>query len=248
MVPLPPAAFDTSLSVIMPAYNEEENIRRNLPPLIETLDGLVRDFEIIVVDDGSTDSTVETVRATAADDPRIRLVQHETNMGPGSGVVTGIPLAACDLVVFLPADIALRLDQLDRFLAAAQNADIVVGVSSARSDYTALRRLASAVYIAMIKLLFGLQQRQFNYIHMYRREAVQACAPQVKGVFISVEILVKARDAGRSFAEVDVDYVPRRHGSASCGKPAVILKPIGDAVTFWRSWRFGRRRRLSCET
>jgi len=197
----------------------------------------------LVVDDGSTDATPRIVAEYAARDPRVRLQRHERNMGPGSGFVTGVPLAEKELVIFLPADLAMRLDQLALYLDAIRGSDIVVGVSTARPDYSLLRKIQSRVYILLIKLLFGLKQRQFNYIHMYRRDALLACAPKVPGVFMSVEILVRARDAGLRISEVDIEYVPREHGAASCGKPSVILDTIRDALKFRMSWH-GQRKKV----
>lgn len=202
---------------------------------------MTKDFEIIVVDDGSSDSTADVVKKFMETDPRVRCHRHPVNMGPGSGLVTGIPLATKDYVLFLPADIAMRLDQLDRFLLAAQNADVVVGVSSDRTDYSPIRKLSSAVYVLLVRILFGLKFRQVNYIHLYSREAITKCAPTIGGVFVSVEILVKARDAGFRLVEADVEYLAREHGSASCGKPSVILKTISDAFSFWWKWRLDKR-------
>ncbi len=232
--------YDFSLSLLLPAYNEEENLTRNLPVMIDAMDSYVRDLEVIVIDDGSTDKTADVVRDFAARDPRIRLVRHEKNLGPGSGIITAAPLATRDFVIFLPADIAMRLDQLPRFFDAALNTDVVVGISSKRSDYTAFRKFASFVYIVFIKLLFRLPMRQFNYVHLYRRGALQKCLPTVRGVFMSVELLVKTRDAGFRFAEVDVDYVPREFGKASCGSTTVIFDTIKDALRFYMRRRRGQ--------
>lgn len=224
----------------MPAYNEEENLAIHLPGLIETLKAHVRNFEIIIVDDGSTDSTPQVIERFAKEDSRIRNIRHEKNKGPGSGLVTGVPLATMENVIFLPADIAMRLDQLSRFLEAMNFADIAIGVSTERSDYSHFRKLSSAVYIVLIRTIYGLKFRQFNYIHMYKRKTIQECLPRIGGVFVSVEILVRARDAGYSMKEVDVEYLPRECGDATCGKPSVIIQTIKDALTFWIHWRFNK--------
>ncbi|MFA6448472.1 MAG: glycosyltransferase family 2 protein [bacterium] len=232
--------YDFSVSLLIPAYNEEENLTRNLPVMIGALDSFVNDLEVIIVDDGSVDGTVRVVEEFAAKDPRIKLVRHEKNLGPGSGIITLASLATRDIILFLPADIAMRLEQLPRYFDAIQNVDFVVGVSSARSDYTPFRKLASFVYIKFIKLLFKLPMRQFNYVNVYRREVLQKCPPTINGVFISVEMLVKAMDAGFRYAEVDVDYVPREFGVASCGKTSVILDTIREALRFYFKKRRGR--------
>jgi glycosyltransferase involved in cell wall biosynthesis len=167
---------------------------------------------------------------------RIRLLRHDTNRGPGSGILTGIANARGILITFIPADLAITLDQFPKYLEAAKHADVVVGIRSDRSDYSFLRKINSHTYIWMVKILFGMRQRQFNYVHLYRREIFKQVDIWSQGVFITAEIMIRARDCGFRIKEVEIDYVPRISGKASCGRPAVIGKTFSDLMTFWRFW------------
>ena len=232
------------LTVLIPSFNEEENLPSTLPAVIAACETQTRSFEILVVDDGSSDRTAEIVRDFADRDPRVRLHQHPQNLGPGSGIKTGVGLARGDFIIFIPADIAMDLGQLHRYMEKARaGADIVVGIRSDRRDYTARRKLNSYAYIALVKALYLMPQRQFNYIHLYRRDVFDHVRIEYSGVFITAEILIKARDLGYRLVEVDIDYVPRVAGEATCGKPVVIRKTARELFHFWPRWAWGRLRR-----
>lgn len=231
------------LTILLPAFNEEENLRAHLPTIIAKAEQHARDFELLVVDDGSTDATADVVARFAAADDRIRLIRHAKNLGPGSGVKTGIREARGDWIIFIPADIAIDLDHLPRYLAATTNADVVVGLRSDRRDYSLRRKLSSVVYIGLVKLLFGMPQRQFNYVHMYRRAIFEKFDVEYGSVFITAEICIKARDAGFRLTEVEIGYVPREHGEAAGGKPKVIAQAARDLFHYWWRWRFGSEHR-----
>ncbi|MFP4056856.1 MAG: glycosyltransferase family 2 protein [Candidatus Brocadiia bacterium] len=231
------------LTVVMPAYNEEAN----LEPTVEALTARLRElgvaYELLVVDDASTDRTAAVARELADRDPALRLLRHPRNLGPGAGVATGLRAARGDSVMFIPADLAMDLRDLHKYFDS--EADVVVGLRSDRRDYSAFRKLVSAVNIALIRLLFGMPLRQFNYIHRYRREVLEGMTLESRGVFLTAEILIKARDLGYRLEEVEVGYVPRRAGRASCGRPGVIARAVWELVRFWarRQWRRLRGRK-----
>ncbi len=234
------------LTILIPAFNEAVNLREHLPTLIAKATEHARDFEVLIVDDGSTDETAAVVREFQANDSRIRLVSHPQNLGPGSGVKTGIREARGDFVIFIPADIAIDLDHFPRYITAAEHADVVVGLRSDRRDYSLRRKLNSVVYIGLVKLLFGMPQRQFNYVHMYRRAIFEKFDVEYGSVFITAEICIKARDAGFRLTEVEIGYVPREHGEAAGGKPKVIARAARDLFHFWWRWRFTRKKTAGC--
>lgn len=232
------------LSIIVPAYNEAENLPDSLPAISEAARAQARSFELLVVDDGSTDATAEIARSFAEANPETRILSHGQNLGPGSGIRTGIREARGDLVIFIPADVAIDLSQLHRYLDRARaGADVVVGLRSDRRDYSLYRKINSVGYIALVKILYGMPQRQFNYVHLYRRRIFERIEVESRGVFITAEILIKARDLGYRIEEVEVGYVPRVKGQASCGRPRVVARTAGELFRFWPRWVWGRLRR-----
>ncbi|GAB4330341.1 MAG: hypothetical protein Kow0099_00870 [Candidatus Abyssubacteria bacterium] len=221
------------VSVVIPAYNEEANLRETVGVVSDKLDALGTAFEIIIVNDGSIDRTRAIAEALSSSDTRIRLINHPRNLGPGSGVFTGIGAATGEFVIFIPADLALDIDDLKKYVEASRNCDLVVGIRSDRRDYSLFRKLVSLVNIALIKILFQMKERQFNYIHMYRREMLQRIDIESRGVFITAEIMIKARDLGYRLQEVDVRYVPRLAGKATCGSAKVISRTVKDLFRLW---------------
>jgi len=231
------------VTIVIPAYNEEASLPPTVSAVAAKLRELGKRYELLIVDDGSTDGTATVARELAAQDPGVRLVSHERNRGPGSGVVTGIAEAAGEAVMFIPADLAMDLADLHKYFEAADaGADVVVGLRSDRRDYSAFRKLVSVVNIALVRLLFGMRLRQFNYIHLYKRRIFAEMEIESRGVFMAAEVLIKARDQGCRLVEVEVGYVPRQTGQASCGRPGVIAKAVWELVRFWVRWVWRRLR------
>ena len=221
------------VSVVVPAYNEEENLRPTVMQIAAKLDELKTTFEVVIVNDGSTDRTREIAEGLAEADGRIRLINHPCNMGPGSGVFTGMEASRGEFIIFIPADLALDLDELHKYIDASRECDLVVGIRSDRRDYSLFRKFVSYVNIALIKVLFGMKERQFNYIHMYCRTMLNRINIESRSVFITAEIMIKARDLGYRLKEVDITYVPRTAGQATCGNPGTIIDTVKDLFKFW---------------
>ncbi|MBI5116596.1 glycosyltransferase family 2 protein [Candidatus Poribacteria bacterium] len=235
------------VSVVIPAFNEEASIRPTSTLIANKLEALRVPFEIIIVNDGSTDHTRAIAEEMAQADARIRPINHERNLGPGSGVFTGIKASNGEFVIFIPADLALDIDDLYKYMDASRECDLVVGVRSDRRDYTLFRKFVSVVNITLIKLLFGMKERQFNYIHMYRRAMLERIDIESRGVFITAEIMIKARDLGYRLQEVDITYVPRTAGKQTCGRPKVIWRTVKDLFRLWWKRTFHRAVYLGAE-
>ena len=227
------------LSVVVPVYNEKEGLKKSLLFLCKKISRCVDRFEILIVDDGSTDGSGEMAEdLSRSEEYPIRVIHHTANIGPGSGIYTGIREARGEWIIFIPADIAIDLDQFDRYLEGSKRADIVVGLRSDRRDYSWVRKMNSLGYIWLIKILFRMPQKQFNYVQMYKKEIFNRIKIESKTVFVTAEILIKARDLGYIIEEVEINYIPRETGQASCGKISVIVKTLRDVISFWLRWRF----------
>jgi glycosyltransferase involved in cell wall biosynthesis len=225
------------LSIVIPAYNEKGNLPSTTREIIERLCRQSWSFEIIVIDDGSTDGTAEVVAALAREDCRIRSFVNDTNMGMARAFLRGVELAEGDWVMLIPADLAIDPAQIIDFVAVADKADIALGIRSDRSDCSLARRIVSLVNISLIRRLFRMPQRQFNFVAMYRRSIFSSFQVLSSSHFFHAEILIKARDAGYSITEVEARYVPRLSGTTSSGSPGAIARAVRDLLAFWWFWR-----------
>jgi len=229
------------LTVLMPAYNEEAGLARNVEALTARLAGLGVTFELLIVDDASTDRTGVIADELAAKDRRVRVIHHPANQGIGGGFVTGVAEATGEWLILVPADLALDLDELRKYLDLTPVADVVVGVRSDRSDYSAYRRLVSWINIRLIQLLFGMKERQFNYISMYRLAVLRRMKIEYwHSAFFHAETLIKARALGYRLVEVEVSYVPRTTGRQTGARPRMILGTLRDVLRFWFHVAFGK--------
>jgi dolichol-phosphate mannosyltransferase len=226
-----------SVSCTIMAYNEEGTLEEATDDVHRALRAAGgRAFEILIVDDGSTDRTPEIGRRMEEKYPEVRFLRHGRNLGPGSAILTGIRNSRNDVICFHPADQQVDFAEIAGFLPLLEDHDIVVGSRSGRPGYTTMRLLASHVYIAMAHTLFGLREfDDFNFIYLYRRELLESMPIESDGVFMCTEILVRAVDRGARVAQVEAECKPRRVGVSSCFKAPVIEKTFGEMLRFW--WR-----------
>jgi len=232
-----------SLTVVIPAYNEEASLEKIVLDTLSVVRDTAERFEIIIVDDGSTDGTRGVAERLVQRHPQVRVVSHEKNLGSGSAIQTGVQHASCEYVIYVPADDQFNLREVDGFLTLTDRADIVIGVRLERTDYSWFRLLSSRVFIALANFLFGFRYKDVNWVHLWRREAFQRIRPRSKGVFMLEEILVRADRLGYSVAEIDSGYRPRIAGKPKGCSIRSILTAIYEMAQLWIEMRLHRRRR-----
>ena len=233
----PMAPNGPQLSVVMPAYNEEAGLARNVVLLAARLAQLGVIFEILIVDDASMDRTGAIADGLAAADRRVRAFHHPANRGIGGGFVSGVAAATGEWLILIPADLALDLAELGKYLEAARDADVIVGVRSDRSDYSGYRLLVSWLNIRLIQILFGMRERQFNYISMYRLAVLRRMRIEYwRSAFFHAETIIKAKALGYRLAEVEISYVPRTSGQPTGARPKLLIRTVRDMLRFWIRW------------
>ncbi len=204
-----------SISVFFPAYNEMSNLPTTVSETRRVLDELGLDYEIIVVDDGSTDGTSTLADSMAAKDPRLRVVHHETNKGYGAALASGLRAATKDLVFYTDADNQFDVEELRHFLPALEDADMVLGYRVRRQDPWP-RLIVARVYNWMIRVLFGLRVRDIDCsFKLLRRALVENMEVKSQTGLGDAEILVKALKAGARVAELPVSHFRRMRGMTS---------------------------------
>jgi glycosyltransferase involved in cell wall biosynthesis len=250
---LPDAAATTArvveLSYFFPVHNEEANLEDLVEEALAALPALADRFEIIAVDDGSTDGTGPIADRLAAANPGlVRVVHHVTNLGYGAALRSGFRAARFGLVAFTDGDRQFRVADLGRLTARLAGPDVpdaVVGFRIRRAD-PALRTLYARLYWLANRTFFGLRIRDVDCAcKLFRRQALAGVRVASGGAFFSAELLIKVRAAGRNVVEVGVDHYPRTAGSQTGAKLSVIWRSVVD---FWslrlRLWA-NRRRALA---
>lgn len=187
--------------MVLPAYNEGSDIERNVIEAIDTFESFDYDYEIIVVDDGSSDSTyVFAGRAKLRHPERVRVVRYDENRGKGAALLCGARYASGEYIVFLDADMELHPRQLPLFfeIMALRQADAVIGSKwhpASRVQYPTVRRVYSLGYFLLIRLLFGLPLRDTQTgIKVFRSRLLQDVGPRLleKRFAFDVELLAVA--------------------------------------------------------
>ncbi len=216
------------LTIVVIAYNEEATLQPVVERSVEVAEALGITFEVIVVDDASTDATAAIAGDLADTHPPVRHLRHAANQGSGMAIRSGIAASRGERIIYVPADGQFDVAEIGRYLEAARSADVVLGARESRSDYTWFRLLSSRTFLVLVRTLFGTDVEDVNWVHLWHRRVFDQCAVRSRGVFLLEEILVRAQRGGLTVAEVDSAYRPREGGQATGGNPRTILKTVAE--------------------
>lgn len=230
------------LTVIYPAYNERDNARETLTRTLNALRAITERFEVVVIDDGSRDGTPEIVEAMARDNPEIRLLRNDRNMGQGATLLRGFAEARHEWVMHNAMDYPFDLRDLDKVAPLLSQSDVIVASRKTRAGYSLYRILLSAGNRLLLRVLFGLPMRDLNFTQLYRRRVFETVQVETRSTaFLTPELVIRANDQGFRVKEVEIEYHPRLHGRATAGDPKVVWSSLRDMLQFWLR-RIGRKR------
>jgi len=222
----------SSLSIVLPAYNEEENVESAVEQVSAVAQQLKMDYEIILVNDGSADRTGEIGHELMQRIPNFQLVEHYPNRGYGGSLKAGFAAATKDLVVFVPADNQFDFSEITRFLERVNEADIVSGYRSERQDHF-VRKLNALGWNMLVRLLFGYLCRDIDCgFKLFRRGVLEHVTLVSDGAMIDTEFLAGARARGFRIAEVPVTHLPRVAGEATGANLKVVARAFRDLACF----------------
>lgn len=222
----------SGLSIVMPAYNEEQNVAGAVERVSAVAQQLGMKYEIILVNDGSHDRTGEIARELARRVPHFRLVEHYPNRGYGGALKAGFAAATHELIAFVPTDNQFDFAEVTRLLERLDHADIVSGYRTRRQD-SFIRKLNAFGWNMVVRLLFGYLCRDIDCgFKVFRRPILDRVRLVSNGAMIDTELLAGAKGRGYRIAEVPVTHLPRVAGHPTGANIRVILRAFRDLVRF----------------
>jgi dolichol-phosphate mannosyltransferase len=223
------------LSLVIPAYNEAAGIRQAVAEADAALARLASEYEILVVDDGSSDATAAVVAEEMRHRPALRLLRHATNRGYGAALRTGFESARFERVAFTDADCQFYLDDLSSLLPLSDDCAVACGYRVGRRD-SPKRRLLSWGFNAAVRGLLGTRVRDVDCaLKVFRREALAGLLPESTGFFVNSEMLARARQLGHRVAEAGVRHRPRLRGSSKVSVLRDVPRVLASLLPFWWS-------------
>jgi len=218
----------SGLSVVIPCFNEEETLANVIQSVHQVAPRIADAYEIIVVDDGSSDRSPEILDREALH-PAVTAIHHPKNRGFGAAQRTGFAQTKYEFVTAVPSDDQFPISDLERMMPIAHVYDIVIGYRENRQD-SGYRTIKTRAFWLFMRLLFGIRFRDINWVKIYRREIFDRIQLTSEGIGIEAEILTKALRAGFRATEVKVSYRARVAGIAKGDQVQSVLITIKEII------------------
>ncbi len=215
-----------AVSIVLPCHNEEACLEGVVRDACGAGRELALDWEVVVVDDGSSDWSPELLRALQRDEPRIQVVTHERNRGYGAALRSGFARAVHPWIFYLDADGQYDPFDLRNHLALVSSETMVIGFRAPRRDGL-IRLLNGSLWTALTNAMLGLRVRDVDCgFKVFPRALLEGDALRADGATVDAELLSLARHRGLTIHEVPVQHLPRRGGRASGARPEVVMRAL----------------------
>lgn len=234
-----------SISIIIPAFNEERNLEATVQDTLSVLDDRFSSYEIIIVNDGSVDQTPHLANQIASKNSNIRVIHHQHNMGLGYSVREGYELASKAYTVWNPGDGGMKPESFNAMFDLIGKADLIVPYISNPAFRSILRRFVSRAYIIILNFLFGLNLRCYNGTVVYRTDLIKAIRTSTFGFFFFAEMLVLVLKNGCTHLEVPTIHQNRTHGKSKAFTLKNVFEILRMAVSLAWDVRFNKTKRLT---
>jgi dolichol-phosphate mannosyltransferase len=232
---------DISISVVLPAFNEADNIEMATYNALRVLQTVASEYEVIIVNDGSTDATGAIADGLVADSHlTVRAFHHDPNRGYGAALATGFRNSRHSYIFYTDADNQFDIGELKHFVPLMQHCDFVTGFRIQRSDSRA-RCFLSWAYNRAVNLLFRVGVRDVDCsFKLFRREVLERISLESSDFFADTELIAKARREGFRIMERGVHHFPRLSGQTTV-RPVHILRTLYELARFWKRMHFSAR-------
>jgi glycosyltransferase involved in cell wall biosynthesis len=225
---------DIALSVFFPCYNEELNLQSLILEAIQVFDHSVQKYEILVVNDGSTDKTGLIADRLSNEHDCIRVIHHNENKGYGAALISGLSNSIHEWVFFTDGDRQFVISEIEILLNEIDDHDLIIGYRKARQDPWH-RILYGHTWTRLVQLLFGLKVRDINCaFKLVKKRILDGITLHSSGAVINTELLVRTKLFGACIKQVGVSHRPRMFGRQTGGNPSVILKAFVELFKLWK--------------
>ena len=227
-----------TLSVFFPAYYDEKNIDKVVHKAVSILEELkLKDYEVIIIEDGSPDRTGEVADELARQYEKVRVIHHEKNMGYGATLKDGFLSARLDYVFYSDGDNQFELEDIKKFVALIPYTDIVVGYRK-KKQYSLYRKFTSLSYNYLLKLIFDINYWDIDCaFKLFKADLFKKIEIKSVDAFIDAEIMIKAKLLGYRTTEVGVEHLPRVDGISTGARPSVILRTIREIFEYRKEYK-----------
>lgn len=218
-------------SIAVMCYNEEGSLTEMVERTVRVLHELGKPFEILIIDDGSVDSSPRIAEALAEKHAEVRVLRHPTNVGIGQVLIDGYTKTSGEMTAILPADLQFAPEDLPRAFAALENHDVVnIGRPDRRDP--AKRKALSWVDETLVFLMFGVRLKDIHWVKVYRRELLEKICRDIRSTtpMVDTELLIKSHRAKARLLQIDLPHHPRRSGVSTAASLRGIVKTFSDLI------------------
>lgn len=227
-----------SLSVFYPCFNEAQNIPHLIEEAKDFLPSIAKKFEVIIVNDGSSDNTKAVFKQLAKQHNWLKMVSHQKNKGYGGALQTGFAKSRYKWIFFTDGDLQFDIKQLAKFVSFTPDYDVIIGYRKNRAD-GALRSFNAKLFKIYIDLLFRLHVKDIDCaFKLLKAEKIKSIPLVSCGAFTTSEFLYKLKKKGEKFKQLAVDHRPRIHGKPTGANLSVIIKGVWEAFSLYTKIKF----------
>lgn len=233
-----------TLSVFFPAYYDEHNIGKVTRSAVKILEELkLKDYEIIIIEDGSPDRTGEVADELAGEFPKVRVIHHAKNLGYGATLKDGFVNAKMDYVFYTDGDNQFDLEEMKKFVALIPFSDIVVGYRK-HKQYSLYRKFTSLCYNYLLKVIFDIHYWDIDCaFKLFKTDLFRKIEIKSIDAFIDAEIMLKANLLDYTVTELGVQHLPRLDGVSTGARPSVILRTIREIFDYRKEYAAEMRKK-----
>lgn len=223
----------SGLSFVVPMYNEAGNIKEMIRVLSAAGRAFTADYEIIIVDDASTDDSAAIVKELAQKDKSLKLISLPLNTRFTGALKEGLKIACKEIVIYTDADLSIDADDIKKALPLMAEVDVLNTYSERRKGETRGRMIMSWVYNSLVNSIFRLRLRDINSsFKIFKQKVLQDLTLSSTSPFIDAEIFLKAKARGYRLGQIPIVFKDRLTGKSTMARPSVILAVFLDIIKF----------------